>query len=131
MLDQIQIVHISTAGIIPSEAEMTYPFNAYDHDGTQMTEAAKEHFTMVTFERLVYWLSKYGHRYDRVIFYLRGEGKTYNAALNATDITGLDNVTVIGADMSIPDLPWAALPDVDDCLTNKVNLKKLIDTLRG
>jgi hypothetical protein len=131
ILHMVQYAHISTAGIIPSQAEMQYPFNAYDHDGSLMTEDAKRHFSEVTLMRIKHWLSKYGGGYDKVIFYLRGEGKTYNAAVRAVEETGINHAVVIGADMHLPKLPFVALPDVDDCLTSEVNLKKLVDTLQG
>jgi len=126
LLHKVQYAHISTAGIIPSESEMVYPFNAYDHDGTQMTAAAKKHFSEVTYSRICDWLHAYADSYEQVVFYLRGEGKTYTAAVNAIVDTETPNAVVIGAEMSMPNLPWVALHDVDDCLTNEANLSKLI-----
>ena len=131
LLDKIQYAHISTAGIIPSEAEMNYPFNAYDHDGTMMTEDAKRYFSERTFIRIRDWLGTYGDSYERVVFYLRGEGKTHQAAVDAAIATGATNVIVIGAEIGAEhQLPFAALYDVDDCLTSEKNLNKLVDALR-
>ena len=131
MLDKIQYAHISTAGIIPSEAEMVYPFNAYDHDGSQMTEDAKQYFSERTFLRIRDWLAAFGGTYERVVFYLRGEGKTYRAAIDAALATGAVNVIVVGADMGEEHyLPFAALRDTDDCLTSGANLNKLLVSLK-
>lgn len=126
MLDQTMYAHISTAGIVPADAEMVYPFNAYDHDGTLMTDEAKRYFSEITYKRIWDWLMMYSIQFEKVIFYLRGEGKTYNAAVTAVEDCKPRNVVVIGANMSIPQLPWAALPDVDDCLTSTGNLSRLI-----
>lgn len=125
VLDSTMYAHISTAGIIPSDAEMTYPFNAYDHDGSQMTEEAKRYFSEITYKRIWDWLQLYSNDFEKVIFYLRGEGKTFNAAASAVADTAITNAVVIGADMNVLELPWAALPDVDDCLTSDKNLTRL------
>lgn len=131
MLDAIQYAHISTAGIIPSEAEMTYPFNAYDHDGSKMTDEAKSYFSRITYLRICRWLDKYGGNYKRVVFYLRGEGKTHKAAVNAIYGFGHLNAVVIGAEIGDKHyLPFAALRDVDDCLTSEANLDKLVNALK-
>lgn len=131
MLNAIQYAHISTAGIIPSSAEMTYPFNAYDHDGSQMTDEAKEHFSETTYLRICRWLSHYGGDYKKIVFYLRGEGKTHTAAVKAVDSVRMIDVTIVGAEIGDEHyLPFAALRDVDDCLTSDTNLNKLVNALK-
>lgn len=132
VLEKIDYAHISTAGIVPSGYEMVYPFNAYDHDGTQMTEAAKSHFSDVTYQRIGRWLSKYRHDYKRVVFYLRDQGKTYTAAKRACEDVDSINTYIVGADMSdVHRLPFAALHDVDDCLVSETNLNRLIGAIKG
>lgn len=121
VLGKMDYIHISNAGVIPSGAEMTYPFNAYDHNGAEMTPAVAEYFEKLTEDRLRYWASKFASYYDGFVVYLR-DGKTMRAATRA--LGHLHNIQFVAAKVH-DDLPFARLPDVDDCLVRVDNLEDL------
>lgn len=126
-LNSVDYIHVSSAGIIPSGAEMTYPFNAYDHDGANMTPEAMEYFEKRTGERIRHWLLDYGIHYDAFVVYLR-YGKTFRAVTNNLDGGRMFTVEV---NQALADTgEWARLPDPDDCLTHENNLRQLLDRLR-
>lgn len=133
LLHKTDIIHISSAGIIPSSAEMTYPFNAYDHDGSLMSEEIKLYFFSRTADRLEYWFEHYHHHYDRIVVYLRTGSKTLLAAMEAAaSVEATDKITFIAANKEKIDYPdWMALPDDDDCLVSPRNLAMLIGPVEG
>lgn len=124
-IDLVDYIHISNAGIIPSGAEMTYPFNAYDHNGAEMTPAVAEYFEQLTHDRLMHWARQFGSYYDGFVVYLRN-GKTMRAAQRA--LGHLHNIEFVAAKVH-EDLPFARLPDVDDCLAMDDNLEDLMTAL--
>jgi hypothetical protein len=127
-LQQLDYIHVSNAGIIPSEAEMVYPFNAYDHDGADMTAEVSSYFEEKTTARMQQWFANYGEHYDTFVVYLR-YGKTYRAVTSAITPTRLYACMANVRDGI--QLPFAALNDPDDVLTNADNLRGLIETFKG
>lgn len=124
LLDSVDYIHISNAGIIPSSGEMVYPFNAYDHDGSQMSESIMKYFSEVLEERMKFWADNYANKYDHIVVYLR-KGKTYRSTES-----GLFGHNPIMVEAFVePILEHQALPDPDDCLTSENNLNRLTKTL--
>lgn len=127
LLDEIDYIHISNAGIIPSSAEMTYPFNAYDHDGSQMSVENQEYFTKVLTERMRWWADNVGINYKKIIVYLR-RGKTW--ASTEQGLKGLDPL-MVAASIDLNNYPkHARLYDPDDCLASANNVERLIRAMR-
>lgn len=120
-LNDTDYVHISNAGLIPSEAETMYPFCAYDWDGTKCTAEDTRYHMQALERRLHDWFIEYGGRYERVVCYLREGGNTCNVMHKLADRYKMDLV------MAIPSIPleYAALPDPDDCLADPGNLQIL------
>jgi len=125
VLHLVDYIHISNAGIIPSDAEMRYPFNAYDWDGSLSTEETTAYHTAALKRRFLYWLKKYSSQYERVVIYLRGNGNTCGVVSQVIDQSEVP-VTLIKADHVVPMKPlFPALPDPDDCLFDWSNLQRL------
>lgn len=125
LLDSVDYIHISNAGIIPSNAEMTYPFNAYDHDGSQMSEDTKLYFSKVLEKRMRYWASHYAN-YKHLVVYLR-KGKTWYSTAVGLSLLKPIMVEVSTEEYQYP--KFVALPDPDDCLTSEANLTRLCDAI--
>lgn len=133
-LDECDYIHISNAGIIPADAEMEYPFNAYDWNGDLCTPEVKDYHIAAIKRRLTDWLNIYGENYQRVVFYLRDGGNTANAVkyvLGSWDREGLPAVLVpaLAFDSHYPE--FVRVRDPDDCLTDQRNLVGLFHAMRN
>ena len=125
-LNKVDYIHISNAGIIPSGDEMTYPFNAYDHDGSQMSENNRQYFSEILEDRMDFWSNNYASNYDHIVVYLR-HGKTW-----ASTQRGLRRrQPVMVTALPTPELGFAAMPDPDDSLTFFENVERLIHALKN
>jgi hypothetical protein len=127
VLNELDYIHISNAGIIPALAEMTYPFNAYDWDGTLCDPQVREYHIAALKRRYREWRDTYGKRYEKIVIYLREGGNTFSA------IRGFvyPPAVLVGADPADEHYPkYVELSDIDDCLTSEANLSLLNLVLR-
>lgn len=126
VLNTVDYVHISNAGLVPASAEMDYPFNAYDWDGTLCTVEDTAYHKAAIERRLKEWLSTYTQQYTRIVFYLRDGGNTHSVARLVLGDVRDDRCDLVSA-LDGPDyrLDFAAMKDPDDCLTHRRNLNKL------
>lgn len=118
-------IHISNAGLIPSEAEAVYPFCAYDWNGAECTEEDTRYHKAALERRLHDWLIEYGGRYDRIVCYLRAGGNTCTVMQKLVQRYRVELVAV----PVCPAAEYAATPDPDDCLADPGNLQLLKDLL--
>lgn len=133
LLDDVDYIHISGAGIIPQSAEMVYPFNAYDGDSSTYSPDVKAHHVAAIKRRFLEWHRDYADAYDEVIIYLRAGGNTEGAISDAMD--EIDATAPGGVPLKLvraqyaPDLPFSSYPDIDDCLTLSDNLQALVSAM--
>ena len=128
VLHRCDYIHISNAGIIPSEAEMNYPFNAYDWNGNNCTPEVVEYHKQAIVRRFKEWFNTYSHRYQDLIVYLRDGGNTNKCVSIARKELGATFQIVSAQDTEFDRMPFAELPDPDDCLTSTRNLNKLMES---
>ncbi|UPT53311.1 hypothetical protein [Synechococcus phage Yong-L2-223] len=126
LLDTLDYIHISGAGITPSEAEMVYPFNAYDGDYMEATENAKAYLREVLERRLKEWLAEYSEPYEKIVVYLKPTGNTASAVEALIRDTQDPRITFVKAQGGLKyRLPYALTHDPDDCLLHEKNLRAL------
>lgn len=129
-------VHISNAGIIPADAEMRHPFNAYDWNGENCSPMTTQYHVETIERRFQDWLTEHSAHYDHVVIYLRDGGNTCGAVERVLDRNGGSlPVALVKASALESNYPeFVRVKDPDDCLTHHDNLRKLInafDRLRG
>jgi hypothetical protein len=125
-LSTTDYIHISNAGIIPSTAEMEYPFNAYDWDGTLCSDEVKQYHIEAIKRRFKLWVSLYAKNYQQIIIYLRGGGNTFGAIQSVLNEAWPPRIHLIPAKDSLEfRLPYVLVSDIDDCLTNHHNLNRI------
>lgn len=135
LLATCDYIHISNAGIIPADAEMEYPFNAYDWNGDLCTPEVKDYHIAAIKRRFKQWLDTYGSFYERVVIYLRDGGNTYRAVnyvLSAQEHrlkTPPALVPALASGRYYPD--FVHTRDPDDCLTHPDNLGFLTAFMKG
>jgi hypothetical protein len=123
-------IHISNAGIVPASAEMTYPFNAYDWNGELCTPEVTAYHKAAIRRRFSFWLQTYGKRYRDIVIYLRGNGNTCGVARSVIEGASYPSVKLVQADAGDEHYPpFTYTRDVDDCLTSRLNLQRLANTL--
>lgn len=124
-------IHISNAGIIPSDAEEGHPFCAYDWNGEHCTEEVREYHKAALRRRLAEWFELYRRNYVDVIVYLRGGGNTHGCVEDVMEAQGL-TFPLVGARNAPEDrAPFVLSPDPDDCLTSDFNLNLLMKSFEG
>lgn len=121
MLDQIDYIHISNAGIIPHESSKTESMvNRYDWNGADITkEEVKDLLRERIRDRLRKWYSEWGIHYKGIIVYLRPSGNTIKAVRESKIPCSFPSVR------EYPSPVWAEFPDVDDCLADPRNTQVL------
>jgi predicted RNA-binding protein len=72
-------VMLSSAGLIPREFEMKYPFTDYDWDERLEGEAIKRRYIEVTAKRISEYLKVHQSRYRKVVCYLKHDSESYIA----------------------------------------------------
>lgn len=123
ILDKIDYVHISGAGVTPTEIGYQYPYNAYDGDYSQASDEIRHALRDKIAEDLRYWYDTVGKDYVHVFIYLRIPSLTLSAVV--ASIANAPNITVITA--SEKHLPWLSDEnhDPDNGLVAIDNLNKL------
>lgn len=135
LLTVCDYIHISNAGIIPADAEMKYPFNAYDWNGDFCTPEVKDYHIAAIKRRFKMWLDTYGAFYERVVVYLRDGGNTYRAvnmvlsSYNPRPDLKTLLVPALANERYYPD--FVHTRDPDDCLTHAENLNFLTMVMKG
>lgn len=84
LLDKVDYIHISSAGIVPAEAELWATL--YDWNNEEVQDDIT--FTLLRNrikERLVAFLTKFGKDYDNIFFYIRDTGNTKRAVDSALE----------------------------------------------
>ena len=126
VLDSVDYLHISNAGIIPHEDSLTPPFDAYDWDNSKASERVRKLLRDTIVRRLKWWLENYGERYDKLVIYLRYNGTTLSAVREVLESASNDiPYQIVPALESDIGLPWLLHKDPDDCLTLFTNLHTL------
>ena len=94
--DRFHEVMISNAGCVPREFESRYPFESYDWDERLETEAIKQRYIQVTYERIRGYLTAHGDKYLKVACFLKPESESYKALQKACDDMGLELLSLLG-----------------------------------
>jgi hypothetical protein len=124
-LNDTDYIHISNAGLIPSEAETDHPFCAYDWDGSECSVEDVRYHKAAMERRLHDWFIEYGRHYERIVCYLRAGGNTGTVMQHIAERYRVE--LVLAVPVESPD--YMALPDLDDCLADPANLQTLKDSL--
>lgn len=128
-LDEIDYIHISSAGIIPHEHSLTTPFDSYDWDNSKASPEVRKMLRRTLVKRLQWWLKEYGSQYKKIVVYLRKQGSTLSATREVLEsrVTCLNITpyTIVEADELDFGLPWLIHQDPDNCLTTQSNLQRL------
>lgn len=119
LLDDIEYAHISNAGIIPSDAGDSYPYDSYDWNNALASPYVVELLRKKMRADLTYWDENFAHNYSAVVVYLRAPGNTSEIAREALG----DKAQYCFVPPEA--LPWALQHDADDCLTLPRNLADL------
>lgn len=132
VLHRVDYVHISGAGVTPTENGYQYPYNAYDGDYSQATTEIRNALRDKIAEDLRYWYNTVGKDYEHIFIYLRNPSLTLGAVSHS--ILDHKNVTLINASEEV--LPWLTEEnhDPDNGLVHIKNLNKLMflkELLRG
>jgi hypothetical protein len=122
VLDKVDYIHISGAGVTTTDVGYEYPYCAYDGDYSQASNEIRTKLRDKIAADLAYWYSSAGKDYDEIIIYLRQPSLTIGAVM--TSIFTCPNVTIVRADIE-KQLPWAEDNDPDNSLTAHENLSKL------
>ena len=93
---KIHEVMISNAGLIPREFENYYPFNAYNWDEKLETEEIKKRYIEVTSKRIEKYLKVHGHRYKKVLCFLKYDSESYTALRIACSNLGIGMMNLLG-----------------------------------
>lgn len=118
-LELVQYTHLSSAGIVPAQVDMDYPFCAYDWNVAEATPSDIAYHEHKTEQRLREWYAEWGHAFAGVVVYLRPEGHTrraVEASLIPAHFVRVDHY---------PPLAYVACPDIDDRLTAPANVNRL------
>ena len=124
MLGDIDYIHLSSAGVIPHENSIDFPFYAYDNDSKENTPEILEYYRKSLLQRLNYWYDNYGRKYKNIVVYLRPKSNTLKAVIDSNILS----VNVV-PELADP-LQFAINPDIDDCFVNPSNLAKLIGAVK-
>jgi len=149
LLNQIDYIHLSSAGVIPHACEKWYPFTAYDWNNARVdTEALTEALEVYIAERLMRFVKRFESHYSHWVTYFRGNSTTSKAILRVQEQLPLTrsqpyigspaeviwrNVFVssrISADMTVRESLLSGYCDPDVALTLPVNLDQLQATLK-
>lgn len=127
LLDKIDYIHISSAGIIPHDAtkEPSSIINRYDWNSAEAPDDTIKLHKLRIAERLNLWYDITGKYYNAIYTYLRPNGNTFQAIQTTT--LPLNIIPV----QPLPSPPWLDFPDVDDCLANPINLAQIAVTIKG
>lgn len=129
LIDDLDYIHISGAGIIPQDCEMVYPFNAYDGDSSTYPPEVLAHHRRKIADRVEEWLQEHVDRYDNAVIYLREGGNTHDMVKQVLKEGIYPTTHLVGGTMDeYPKHP--AVVDVDDCLTTSANLDKLVTRIK-
>lgn len=120
LLDQVQIVHVTNAGLIPEQFSDVYPFCAYDWDDRLATQEERMYYVERAKVRLENLMAL--GLFDTFVTYFNPDDDNL---IYLNDLKGIANIAVERKDA----LPWEVDPDVDTCLTAVTNLNKLVGAL--
>ena len=116
----IDIVHVSSAGLIPSECDDVYPFNSYDWNDLEANSEQLMDYARVVPGRLAKWRELTD--YQAIFSYFNPDD--WNNVL-----VGLTLPEVIHVPVTRDTDSWHSQPDVDNCLTHSSNLESLTQSL--
>ena len=150
LLDQVDYIHVSNAGVVPHEAETWYPFTAYDWNNHGVNDPMLFLALRQTIQRhLIAFLSKFKPHWDVVVPYFRLGSNTHQAMLGvieampmagSTPFLGSPDVGRWNAVWAEPDVPkdmaemyteLVGYVDPDLALVRGENLTSLVTTLKG
>lgn len=130
VLSDLTYVHLSGAGLIPSEREMVYPFNAYDGNMAEATDSARAYLRSTLTRRMGEWLAEFSQPYEKIVIYLRESGNTMQAVQEFYAQNPDPRIVILTA-KELPALPWQPDADPDDCLYQGCNFNRVIDAIQG
>lgn len=122
LLDHVDIVHVSSAGLIPTESGLDYPFCAYDWNDTEATQRERDAYVERALERMLRWVPRFADRYTKLVAYFEPADDNRKMLRQFPQIEVLDTAPM-------PKLPWALHHDVDDCLIQAPNLDLLVNKI--
>jgi hypothetical protein len=123
ILNKVDYIHISGAGITSTETGYEYPYCAYDGDYSQASDEIRHALRDKIAADLSAWYEICGKDYKHIVIYLRLPSLTLGAVM--ASIAKHQNVEIILAQEKI--LPWltAENHDPDNGLIHVKNLTKL------
>lgn len=128
LLELLEYIHISNAGIIPHWATKSFEvLNSYDWNSAEAPDETIQIHKARIQKRLAKWYELAGHSFSKIFVYLRINGNTANACKDVFPSWSTPVVMIPTLLTKSP--PWAAFPDVDDCLANPDNLQEAVNTL--
>lgn len=128
LLQSLDYIHISNAGIIPHEASGEEAFsivNRYDWNGAEADPAVTELLRKRITQRLASWYRIAGIKYEKIFVYLRPSGNT----MQAVKASQIPAIFIPVRELDSPE--WMDLPDVDDCLANPINTQLIVTSFQG
>lgn len=135
LLEYVDIIHVSSAGLIPSEYGEHYPFCAYDWNDAVATTQERAAYMARAEMRLHHWLPHLIPSYYKsaVTYFNESDDNNpvFQALVSDRKPSGLevDRLSfVLGKEL--PPIQWALAPDVDDCLVANDNTKLLRQAIR-
>ena len=86
--DRMQVVVISSPGVIPYEYANYYPFNSYDWPEWEETNGIKKKYVEVTQQRVENFLRS--HQFKKIVCYFKPTSESFNALNQACENLGLE-----------------------------------------
>jgi len=87
--ERLQLVVISSPGVIPYEFANFYPFNKYDWPEWEETTEIKKKYIKVTRQRVYAFLKSHGKHYKKVFCYFKPDSESYIALKGACNKAGI------------------------------------------
>ena len=136
LLDMIEIWHLSSGGVIPTQLEKSIPWVCYDWNNEEASEDDLAALRGALTDRFIRWMQIYGRGKKQVVTYFRPESNTARAIESSSGIASLSNVTSVipeCVDSQRESLRSVTLDgvvdDPDAMLILPINLKLLTDVL--
>ncbi len=88
--EKMQVVVISSPGVIPYEYANYYPFNSYDWPEWEETPEIKKKYVEVTQERIENFLHAHDKQFKKIISYFKPTSESFIALKQACDALGIE-----------------------------------------
>ncbi|MHA1377370.1 MAG: DUF5591 domain-containing protein [Candidatus Helarchaeota archaeon] len=135
LLDRLQIIVVTNAGVVPYELSDDYPYYAYDWDPNLETPQIKKTYMEVLSKRLMEFLQSKGKYYSSFCCYLRHESESYKSLKGVEKILQLriPNFAIDENEISDDEISEVSLDfyeDHDVVLITERNLNNLTKKLK-